>query len=76
LYRNDNALPLGFLAVKEIYNVRQPLNDNLGSLTNLLNALANTNERYFTFYQQTMTLQNNVTITQNTAGVTFTEKQH
>ena len=23
-----------------------------------------------------MTLQNNVTITQNTAGVTFTEKQH
>ena len=76
LYRNENALPLGFLADKEIYNVRQPLNDNLGSQTNLLNALANTNERYFTFYQPTMTLQNNVTITQNTAGVTFTEKQH
>ncbi|MFU1862616.1 YfhO family protein, partial [Enterococcus faecium] len=65
LYRNENALPLGFLADKEIYNVRQPLNDNLGSQTNLLNALANTNERYFTFYQPTMTLQNNVTITQN-----------
>ncbi|MDU5028285.1 MAG: YfhO family protein [Enterococcus faecalis] len=76
LYRNENALPLGFLADKEIYNVRQPINDNLGSQTNLLNALANTNERYFTFYQPTMTLQNNVTITQNTAGVTFTEKQH
>ena len=36
LYRNENAaLPLGFLADKEIYNVRQPLNDNLGSQTNL-----------------------------------------
>ena len=69
LYRNENALPLGFLADKEIYNVRQPINDNLGSQTNLLNALANTNERYFTFYQPTMTLQNNVTITQNTVNV-------
>lgn len=52
LYRNENALPLGFLADKEIYNVRQPINDNLGSQTNLLNALANTNERYFTFINQ------------------------
>ncbi len=48
LYRNENAFAVRiFLADKEIYNVRQPLNDNLGSQTNLLNALANTNERYF-----------------------------
>lgn len=75
LYKNTYAFPLGFLADSDIYQVKQPSNDNLGSQTNLFNALANTQESYFRFYQPTVISQKNVKTTHTTTGVTYTETQ-
>ena len=75
LYENSNALPLGFLTDQTIYSIQQPANDNLNSQTNLVNALANTNKTYFTFYQPTVIAEKNVTTQKNGTGVTYKEKQ-
>lgn len=76
LYENEFALPLGFLAEKDIYQVQQPVNDNLGSQRNLFNALSQLDQNYFTFYQPTVTAENNVVIQRNGGNVTYSEKQH
>lgn len=76
LYENSNALPLGFLADKDIYSVKQPANDNLSSQTNLFNALADQKQNYFTFYQPTILNKNNVKIEQNGTSVTYREVQN
>lgn len=76
LYKNDYALPLGFLAEKDIYDVKQPANDNLGSQTNLFNALAQLDQNYFTFYQPTIIDQKNVNIQKNGNNVTYSEQQN
>ncbi|MFD2307489.1 YfhO family protein [Enterococcus termitis] len=76
LYENSNALPLGFLADKDIYSVKQPANDNLTSQTELFNALANQKQDYFTFYQPTIINKNNVKIEQNGSTVTYKEVQN
>lgn len=76
LYENDYALPLGFLADKDIYDVKQPVNDNLGSQTNLFNALSELDQNYFTFYEPTIIDQKNVTIQRNGGNVTYSEQQN
>jgi len=75
LYKNKYALPLGFLTDSDIYQVKQPANDNLGSQTNLFNALANRKDSYYRFYQPTVLQEKNVSITHTTSGVTYTELQ-
>lgn len=75
LYQNAFALPLGFLADSDIYQVKQPANDNLGSQTNLFNALSDEKQTYFRFYQPTVTDQKNVSISNTTSGVTYNETQ-
>lgn len=75
LYENSNALPLGFLTDETIYSVEQLTNDNLSSQTNLFNALADTTENYFKFYQPTVIAENNVTTEKTSTGVTYKEKQ-
>ncbi|WP_086314870.1 ABC transporter permease [Enterococcus sp. 7F3_DIV0205] len=76
LYENSNALPLGFLADNDIYNVKQPTNDNLSSQTELFNALAGQKEDYFKFYQPTLIDKKNVKIEQNAGSVTYKELQN
>lgn len=76
LYENGNALPLGFLADKDIYKVKQPANDNLSSQTELFNALSEQKEDYFKFYQPTILNKTNVKIEQNAGSVTYRELQN
>lgn len=73
LYKNLNALPLAFTAPVDINHVEQPLTDNLTSQTNLINRLADLNERYFTFYTPTLKSQQNVTVNKTSTGVTYSE---
>lgn len=75
LYRNDYALPLGMLTDKNLYDVEQPANDNLGSQTNLLNQLAGRAENYYQFYYPTVIGQENTTIQESGNSVTFKEKE-
>ncbi len=75
MYENSNALPLGFLADKDIYKVKQPANDNLSSQSELFNALADQKQNYFKFYQPTIINKNNVKIEQNASSVTYREVQ-
>lgn len=73
LYKNSNALPLAFTAPLSINDVEQPLTDNLTSQTNLINQLANLNQRYFTFYTPTLKSQQNVTVNKSSTGITYSE---
>ncbi|MBF8807123.1 MAG: YfhO family protein [Enterococcus lacertideformus] len=73
LYKNSNALPLAFTAPLSINDVAQPLTDNLTSQTNLINQLADLNQRYFTFYTPTLNSQQNVTVNKTSSGVTYSE---
>ncbi|MTD40324.1 YfhO family protein [Erwinia sp. CPCC 100877] len=76
LYENSYALPLGFLADSDIYTVKQPANDNLGSQTELFNALSGQKENYFKFYQPTVIAKNNVEIEDKGTSVTYREQQN
>lgn len=75
LYENSYALPLAFTAPNTIYDVEQPSNDNLGSQTNLFNALSESEETYFQFYEPSLIEQRNVIIQENGSSVTYTEEQ-
>lgn len=50
LYRNNYALPLGFMAPITSADVKVPENDNLTAQTNLFNSIADTRLNYFNFY--------------------------
>lgn len=76
LYENSNTLPLGYLADKTIYKIKQPTNDNLSSQTELFNALSEQKQDYFKFYQPTIINKTNVKIEQNAKSVTYRELQN
>lgn len=63
LYENSRALPLGILTNDDLYNVKLPEKDNLGSQTNLINQLSDLKEVYYTFTTPTVVSTQNATIT-------------
>ncbi|HLQ40385.1 MAG TPA: YfhO family protein [Tetragenococcus sp.] len=75
LYKNQNVLPLGFLADPDINNTKHYDNDNLANQTNLINALAQTSETFFQFEPITMTASSNVTVKKDGLHTKFTEKK-
>ncbi|MBL1228394.1 YfhO family protein [Enterococcus sp. BWB1-3] len=75
LYENSYALPLGFLANESIYDIEQPETDNLTSQSNLINALSQQQQNFFTFYTPIITNQQNVKIEENASSVTYRETQ-
>ncbi|GAA3008111.1 YfhO family protein [Tetragenococcus solitarius] len=75
LYKNRNALPLGFLTDPAIHKVTQVENDNLANQTNLMNQLANTRETFFRFHPITITHLNNVTVKKQGTRTNFIEQE-
>lgn len=76
LYENKNALSLGVIADDSIYQTKFPKNDNLSSQTNLLNQLAQINERYFHFIYPQITNTYNTTVTYSKNGdITLSEQK-
>ncbi|MHC5374004.1 YfhO family protein [Enterococcus sp. LJL120] len=74
LYENQNALPLAFTTDESIYNVESLVSDNLGTQTNLVNALSGQNLNYFTFYNPIVTSTENTDVTENGNTVTYSEQ--
>lgn len=73
LAENAYALPLGLLTTADIFSVKQPKNDNLGSQTNLFNALSEQQLTYYRFFQPTMIEQKNMTTEHQNGVVTYKE---
>lgn len=74
LYENHNALELGLLAPKDIYNVQQPKFDNLASQKNLFNALSRQNQEYFKFTTISLVKQTNTKIDENGNITTYIQQ--
>ena len=66
IYENANAMPLGVLTDKELYQVKFPKNDNLGAQTALINQLAQLEEDYFSFEKPTVAETKNTEIINKT----------
>ncbi|MGX7164273.1 YfhO family protein [Enterococcus massiliensis] len=75
LYKNENALPLAFLANPDAAKVPQPSNDNLTSQTNLINGLADLQQTYFQFWPLTISETDNTTVTYDGMYTIFTEEK-
>lgn len=75
LFENTNALGLGILTNTSTLTVQLPENDNLTSQTNLFNALAQQNNRYYQFTVPKMTKINQSNVDENGSITTFTQKQ-
>ncbi|MGX7012981.1 YfhO family protein [Vagococcus silagei] len=62
LYQNSLALPLGMLTDKDLYNLKLPDTDNLGSQTMLMNQLSNLTTEYFDFIKPKLVKSENTKI--------------
>ncbi|MDT2637156.1 YfhO family protein [Enterococcus dongliensis] len=76
LFENNYALPLAFMAPKSIDKLPALPNDNLGTQTQLFNALSQEQFRYFQFLPMTQTATKNATVTNSGMITTITEKQN
>ncbi|EOT40624.1 YfhO family protein [Enterococcus columbae] len=74
LFENTNALGLGLLTDPTIFNVQLPENDNLTSQTNLFNALAKQNNRYYQFMVPKMVQKSHSQVDENGSITTFTQE--
>ena len=62
LYSNEYAMPLGMLTDDELYKLKFPKQNNLGTQKMLINHLAQLEEDYFTFKKPTVAETNNTQI--------------
>ncbi|MBM7711888.1 YfhO family protein [Enterococcus xiangfangensis] len=75
LFENNYALPLAFLAPTSIDKLQALPNDNLGTQTQLFNALSQEQFQYFQFLPMTQVRTKNATVTNAGTITTITEKQ-
>ncbi|GCF94328.1 copper ABC transporter permease [Enterococcus florum] len=76
LYENLFALPLAFTAPKSLKDLKPLLNDNLGTQTQLYNALAGTDYEYYTFLPTEQISTENATVENHGNITTITEEKH
>lgn len=75
LFENNYALPLAFTAPRSIDKLQASPNDNLGTQTQLFNALSQEQFQYFQFLPMTQVDTKNATVTNAGNITTITEKQ-
>lgn len=75
LFENSNALPLAFTAPTSVDNLKALSNDNLGTQTQLFNALSQEQFQYFKFLPMTQVSTKNATVTNSGTITTIAEKQ-